>query len=216
MSFTSGFLVPRGSQPDLSVTPSPAPVASVPASPAAPERPHTAPSSPVASPRAAEGPVTPAPLMPAAPAATHEGGLRDRAESDLGLDWLFGKNNDDWMDSNSGPLATHTTPAALPSNPATPPAQPKNNGTANGISTLGGLVTAGSLGYLIAELVKSKEVQAVVGRAFKKLAGKKVAPLTGRQRRIAQRLGLDAGVAGAGMLAGLIVLICGRSMRRRV
>jgi hypothetical protein len=103
-----------------------------------------------------------------------------------------------------------------PSNPATPPAQPENNGAANGTLTLGGLVTAGSLGYLIAELVRSKEVQAVVGRAFKKLRGEKVAPLTFRQRRIAKRLGLDAGVAGAGMLAGLAALISGSRMRRRV
>jgi hypothetical protein len=76
------------------------------------------------------------------------------------------------------------------------------------------VLTAGSLGYLITELVKSKEVQVVVGRAFKKFLGKKVAPLTFRQRRIAQRLGLHGGVAGAGVIAGLVALIFGSRMRR--
>jgi hypothetical protein len=64
-------------------------------------------------------------------------------------------------------------------------------------------------------MLKDTDSRAVIARAFKKLAGKKVAPLTTRQRRAAKRLQRDGGIAGAGTVAGIATVLGGWLLRKR-
>gem|GEM_PF-4029478 len=81
----------------------------------------------------------------------------------------------------------------------------------------GGTVLAlGSLAYLAAELSKNRENRALVSWFFKKLRGKKVAPLTPQQRRSAGRLKIDAAVAIPCAALGVAAVVAARRMRTRV
>ena len=64
-------------------------------------------------------------------------------------------------------------------------------------------------------MLKDRDSRAVVARAFQKLAGKKVAPLTFRQQRAAKRLQRDGGIAGAGTVLGIAALLGGWSLRKQ-
>ena len=78
----------------------------------------------------------------------------------------------------------------------------------------GGTVLAlGSLAYLAAELSKNPENRALVSWFFKKLRGKKVAPLTPQQRRSAGRLKIDAAVAIPCAALGVAAVVAARCMR---
>jgi hypothetical protein len=86
---------------------------------------------------------------------------------------------------------------------------------ARGVGYAGGAITVGFLGYWLAQMLKDTDSRAVIARAFKKLAGKKVAPLTTRQRRAAKRLQRDGGIAGAGTVAGIATVLGGWLLRKR-
>jgi hypothetical protein len=98
---------------------------------------------------------------------------------------------------------------------STPQLQKHDTTLARGVQYAGGALTVGVLGYLLAQVLKDRDSRAVVARAFQKLAGKKVAPLTFRQQRAAKRLQRDGGIAGVGSVLGIAALLGGWSLRKQ-
>ena|GEM_PF-4702258 len=95
------------------------------------------------------------------------------------------------------------------------PAKPKQkwNMHAKKIAGGGTVLALGSLAYLVAELSKNRENRALVRWFFKKLRGKKVAPLTSQQRKSAGRLKIDAAVAIPGVVLGAAAVVAARNIK---